>query len=293
METLFHTVCPYHCRRNYYILPGDSGLTSRRAFLRSILASIFGSIGVLLYLPLRYRARTFEPPREAGVAGDRILLPLPRLDGSVSLERSLANRRSIREYTSSPITLDELSQVLWAAYGITEVRYGFKTTPSAGATYPLEVYAVVDPYGVAFEGGYLEPGSYKYEPHSHSIVLVKGGDLSRSLYEAALEQDWVLEAPVNIVITAVFERTTSRYGERGVRYVWIEVGHAGQNIYLQATSMGLATVAIGAFHDDIVREIIGAPPNEDPLYIMPLARPTRRYILDEDELRRYIASRRG
>ncbi|MET1127898.1 MAG: SagB/ThcOx family dehydrogenase [Thermoproteota archaeon] len=223
------------------------------------------------------------------VEGELVYLPLPRLEGPVSLERALADRRSIREYTGEPVTLEELAQVLWAAYGITETRHGFKTTPSAGATYPLELYVVVRPGGVlAGEGAFLEPGSYRYDPHSHTLQLVKRGDLSRALYEAALRQEWVLEAAANIVIAAVYERTTRYYGQRGVRYVHMEVGHAGQNVYLQATALGLATVAIGAFYDDQVREIVGLRSEEEPLYIMPLARPVAPYRLEYSDLASYI-----
>ncbi len=268
-------------------------MPGRRLFLRSLLASMLAAIGILIYLPLRYRTKTIDSDRGGAIlAGGKVLLPLPSLDGGASVEKSLANRRSIRDYTSEPITINELGQILWAAYGITEVRYGFKTTPSAGATYPLEIYAVIDPEGVVVDEGYLDPGSYKYNPHTHSLLQVKQGDLSKQLYEAALEQDWVLDAPVNIVITAVFERTMKRYGSRGIRYVWIEVGHAGQNIYLQAVSLGLATAAIGAFYDDKVKEIIGASPQEEPLYIMPLARPSKRYTLEEEDLASYIYSMR-
>ncbi len=227
------------------------------------------------------------------IVNGRVELPLPVLDGFVSVERALANRRSIREYTGDPISLQELSQILWASYGISEVTYGFKTTPSAGATYPLEVYAVVYPRGVILsKDSYLEPGSYKYDPYTHTLTLVKKGDLSRNLYEAGLEQEWILDARACLVITAVYERTTRRYGSRGIRYVLIEVGHAAQNVYLQATALGLATVAIGAFHDERVKEIVGASPNEHVLYMMPIARPRKPYNLGLEDLTRYISRRR-
>jgi SagB-type dehydrogenase family enzyme len=225
--------------------------------------------------PLEAKART------TNLGGTRIKLPYPRLEGSTSLERTLANRRSIREYTGEPLTIPEIFQVLWSAYGVTETTWGFKTTPSAGATYPLEVYLVAS----RVEG--LRKGSYRYIPYSHELQMVKEGDLSYELYRACVDQEWVLKAAANIVITAVYTRTTKRYGERGYRYVYMEVGHAGQNIYLQATALGLATVAIGAFYDDQLREIIGAPPWEHPLYVMTLAKPRRRYELTERQLINY------
>lgn len=205
----------------------------------------------------------------------------------MSLEAALASRRSVREYTGEALSLDEVSQILWSAYGVTETNWGFKTTPSAGGTYPLEIYLVAS----RVEG--LEAGSYKYLPYSHEVELVRNGDLAYDLYRACVDQEWVLKAAANVVITAVYSRTTKRYGERGYRYVYMEVGHAGQNIYLQATSLGLGTVAIGAFYDDQVREIIGAPPWEHPLYVMPLARPRSLYRVDRGRLVEYYERARG
>ena len=258
------------------------------------------SLASLLGIPLTYKRRARVTLEDTGyessyLVGDSlILLPLPSLDGTTSVERALASRRSIREYTREPVLLDELSQVLWSAYGITETRYGFKTTPSAGATYPLEVYAVIGENGVITrDGSPLQPGSYKYDPFTHSLRRIrKGADLTKRLYEAALEQEWILEAPVNLVFTAVFERTTRRYGKRGERYVWIEAGHASQNVYLQATALGLATVAIGAFYDDKIKEIIGAEDPERVLYMMTLARPSKTYMLLEEELASFILNNR-
>ncbi len=275
-------------------LPVIGGLevSTRRRFLKILVGSIAASLAALVTLPASYRYRPRR--RVAPTVGPGVVeLPLPRLEGGVAVERALADRRSIREYLDEPLTLEELAQVLWAAYGITETRYGFKTSPSAGATYPLEIYAVAAPGGVRLGEDFLEPGSYHYDPHSHTLSLVRRGDLRDALYRAALDQEWVRAAPVNLVFTAVFERTTSRYGPRGERYVWIEVGHAGQNVYLQATAMGLATVAIGAFHDDQVLEVVGAGPGERAAYIMPLARPRWRYRLDPESLERYIGRHRG
>jgi len=217
-----------------------------------------------------------------------IFLPMPRLSGDMSVEEAIARRRSVREYINSPLKIEEVSQLLWSAQGITDVRRGFRAAPSAGATYPLEVYLVVREGGV--EG--LEPGIYKYDPHRHSLMLVKPRDFSKELYSAALNQDWVLEAPINLVVTAVYERTTRRYGERGIRYVHMEVGHVGQNVYLQATALNLGTVVIGAFYDEEVKRIIGTP-DEAPLYIMPVGRVQRLHELTQQELEEYYSEKRG
>jgi SagB-type dehydrogenase family enzyme len=231
--------------------------------------------------------------RGAARGGEVIALPYPKLRGSVSVEEALANRRSVREFREEPLTLEELGQILWAAYGISEVTYGLRTAPSAGAQYPLELYAVVGERGVETQDGFLTPGVYHYDPHAHAISLRKAGDYRRELYHAALDQTWVLTAPVSLVFTAVYSRTVRIYGERGrVRYVPMDLGHAAQNVYLQATAMGLGTVAVGAFYDDEVARILDLPAEETPLYIMPIGRPLTRYRLTEEELVRYFERRR-
>ncbi len=224
-----------------------------------------------------------------------VYLPLPRIRREVlSVEEALAYRRSLRSYRDEPITIDQLSQLLWAAYGINEPRREFKTTPSAGATYPLVVYVVIGGNCVSLSNGsFLKPGSYRYDPFSHSLRLVKEGDLRDDLARAALNQEWVREAPIDIVICAIFERTTRVYGERGYRYVYMEVGHAGQNIYLEATALGLGTVAVGAFYDDAVRLVVGAKPNEHPLYIMPVGVPVKPYRVSEQEIWKFIEEHRS
>ena len=271
---------------------------SRRTAIRVILASLAAGIALPYLLIANYYRTRNKSGKDSGMRGTevrkgRVMLPLPRLRGDVSLEEAMANRRSLRDYLDEPLTIEELSQILWAAYGISETRWGFKTTPSAGATYPLVIYAVLSPGGVVVTKEPLAPGSYKYDPYTHSLTLVREGDLVDELYEAGLRQSWIKDAPVNLVFTAIYERTTDYYGSRGVRYVHMEIGHAGQNVYLQATALGLGTVAIGAFHDERVAKIIGADPSERPLYIMPVGRPVKPYKLEQAELAKYILSRRG
>jgi len=224
---------------------------------------------ILEYLKIRpmETVATITPTTYSGDANvSVILLPYPKLKGSVSVEEALLMRRSIREYLAKPLTLEQLAQMLWAAQGITELKYRFRTAPSAGATYPLELYVVIKTGGV--EG--VKAGIYKYDIETHSLILVKEGDFSYKLARAALDQEWVRKAPVNIVIVAEYERTTGYYGNRGYRYVHMEVGHVGQNIYLQAVALNLGTVAIGAFYDDQVAEVLSLPTNYKPLYIMPI-----------------------
>jgi len=197
----------------------------------------------------------------------RITLPEPRCDSDVSVEEALLKRRSVRNYADEALTLQEVSQLLWAAQGITDPS-GKRTAPSAGALYPLEVYVVV---------GNVEDvakGVYKYKPQQHELVRVLDGDQRETLSQAALDQPSVKQGAIDIVITAIYERTTGKYGDRGIRYVHMEAGHAAQNIYLQAVAMNLGMVVIGAFYDDQVKEALSLPENEEPLYIMPVGRKT-------------------
>lgn len=199
--------------------------------------------------------------------GPVVKLPRPELEGKVSLEEAIARRRSVRRYRAEPLTLSQLSQVLWSAQGITgggELR----AAPSAGATYPLELFAFVGKQ--AIDG--LEAGIYHYEVDSHSLVCSQRGDLRRELARAALDQGFIVSAPVDIVICAIYTRTSYTYGRRGERYVHMEVGHVGENIHLQAVALGLATVEVGAFDDEEVRKVLDVEERIKPLYIMPLGR---------------------
>jgi SagB-type dehydrogenase family enzyme len=199
----------------------------------------------------------------------QIYLPPPSQKGSVSLEEAIARRRSIRDFTPEPISQSQLSQILWATQGISNTRERYRTVPSAGATYPLEIFVVCGRNSIAG----IDDGIYHYNIDSHSLTRHYKGDVRLELAGAALDQEFIYEAPVDIVICAVYERTTGRYGSRGERYVHMEVGHAGQNIYLQATAVGLSTVAIGAFDDEQVRQVLRLDEQFKPLYIMPVGKP--------------------
>lgn len=196
-----------------------------------------------------------------------ISLPPPQLKGNVSVEEALAKRRSIRSYSPEPLSLSQLSQILWSAQGLTRGR--FRTAPSAGATYPLEIYVVIGEDGVID----LKAGIYHYEVQNHSLALRQEGDVREELCRAALNQDFIRQAPVSIIIAAIYRRTCDHYGRRGERYVHMEVGHVGQNIHLQAEALGLGTVAVGAFEDERVRKILGLEEEIKPLYIMPIGKP--------------------
>ena len=194
-----------------------------------------------------------------------IELPEPRYDSDVSIEQSLLQRRSIRSYTGESLTLPEVAQLLWAAQGVTDPS-GFRTAPSAGALYPLELYMV------AGDVQDLSSGVYRYDPDEHQLLRTMEGDKRDELADAALGQRFVGEGAIIIVFTAVYERTTGRYGDRGIQYVHMEVGHAAQNLCLQAAAMDLGAVTVGAFYDEEIAELLILPGDEQPLYVIPVGR---------------------
>ncbi|MHC1605457.1 MAG: SagB/ThcOx family dehydrogenase, partial [Candidatus Methanofastidiosia archaeon] len=200
---------------------------------------------------------------------DIVKLPEPEMTGSISLEEAIQNRRSIRNYRDKSLTLEDVSQLLWAVQGISDPDTGKRTVPSAGATYPLGIYLVAGANGVIG----LPEGVYRYDPFEHELINILNGDVRDNLKKAALNQGCIKEAPIDIIIAAEFERTTKRYGDRGIHYVYMEAGHAGQNVYLQAFARGLGTVVIGAFNDDEVQQLLHMPSDHMPLYIMPVGYP--------------------
>ncbi|MGE5107423.1 MAG: SagB/ThcOx family dehydrogenase [Sphingobacteriales bacterium] len=194
-----------------------------------------------------------------------IILPAPVFKSEISVEEALLKRRSIREYKKEPLELKEISQLLWAAQGITS-PYGGRTAPSAGALYPLELYLV------SGNNNGISPGVYHYKPSGHILVRIAIGDKRKLLTSAALMQGAIKKSAAVIVITADYERTTGKYFERGKKYVHMEAGHVAQNIYLQAVSLKIGTVTMGAFTDSLVKEILHLPKNEFPLYLMPIGK---------------------
>jgi len=184
-------------------------------------------------------------------------LPAPVLKSEISLEETISKRRSKRSYSDKDLTLQQVSQILWACQGITNDR-GYRAVPSAGALYPLEIYAV------------KRDGLYHYEPKGHRLNLLEDKDLRGALKNAAWGQSFIGQVPMNIVICAVYSRITSRYGDRGIKYTDMEAGHAGQNIALQAVGLGLGTVMVGAFETEKVSELLNLPKDQEPLYIIPV-----------------------
>jgi SagB-type dehydrogenase family enzyme len=225
---------------------------------------IFFSVIILIGLFILFFAfqqenhRNLKAEEKTGI----ITLPKASYTSKTSVEEALSKRRSIREYKDQPLKLEELSQLLWAAQGITS-ESGGRTAPSAGAKYPLEIFVVVGKVEK------LESGIYRYHPQDHTLIKTKDKNQRQELSLAAIRQGPIKEAPVDLVVTAVYRRTMEKYGERGIRYVHIEVGHVCQNIYLQAESLNLGTVVIGAFEDEKVKEALNLT-EEEPLAIMPV-----------------------
>lgn len=222
------------------------------------------------------RRREIESAFPEAHAEELVLdLPAPRLVSDVSVEASLQNRRSLRAYADTPITMADVSQLLWSAYGITMpvedgpefLRGGLRTAPSAGALYPLEIYVV------ARKVTDLPGGIYWYRSEIHKLTCITQDDRWDALAEACLGQPHFETAAAAIVYSAVFERNTSKYGQRGrERYVCMDLGHSAENVYLQAYALGLGTCAIGAFDDLRLKQVIGMTRQEEPLYVMPVGR---------------------
>ena len=195
-----------------------------------------------------------------------VTLPEARRDSGYALERAFTARRSVREFESTPLRLDELAQLAWAAQGRADAG-GHRTAPSAGALYPLELYVV------AGNVRDLAAGVYRYQFWQHQLVPVDEGDRREALVEAALGQRWVGDAPAILVIAAIERRTTGKYGGRGARYVHMEAGHAAQNVLLQAVALGLGATVVGAFSDAAVKGAAALERDAQPLYLIPVGRP--------------------
>jgi SagB-type dehydrogenase family enzyme len=193
----------------------------------------------------------------ASLPAERIALPAPRKKSRVSIEQALERRRSARTFAPRALTEQELSQLLWAAQGITGPK-GLRTAPSAGALYPLEIFVA------------LPEGVYRYEPETHALHRTIGADVRPALGRAAVGQEHVASAPAVLVFTARIARTRVKYGARSEQYVFIESGHAAQNVLLQATAIALRGVPVGAFDEAEIRKILQLDPASTPTYLLPV-----------------------
>jgi len=188
--------------------------------------------------------------------GDMTQLPEPTF-ANAPIEECIASRRSVRTFRNEQLDLEDIATLLWAGQGITDQERGFRSAPSAGATYPLVLYYAT------------QQGLFRYAPKSHAVTRTSQTDLRKDIARAALDQMFIADAGLVIIIAARFENTTQRYGERGVRYVYNEVGHCAQNILLEAVALGLAGVPVGAYDDNALKDVLGLE-QEEPLYIIPV-----------------------
>lgn len=205
--------------------------------------------------------------KSAEAMKNKTFYPLPKasLDGTVSVEQAISNRRSVRHFDSSPLPLSHISQLLWAAQGITD-KSGFRAAPSAGAIYPVTVYVTIRNVTD------IRPGLYKYIPEKHALLEIISDDISHQLAAACWNQPYVTQSAANIILTGDYQKIGLRYGERGIQYTHMEIGHISQNIYLACETLGLGTVAIGAFSDAKLKKLLLLPEKEVPLYIMPVGK---------------------
>ena len=225
----------------------DTGLSIGERFHKETSIT---SLSIKKSLP---RTKSARPARFKEYPGARIVkLPKPDYEGD-SLEEALKDRRSIRDYSREPLALDQLSQLLFAAQGITGKKYGqtLRTTPSAGALYPFEIYIVVN----NVKG--LTQGIYHYAVIKHALELIKVGNFKQAITNAGMGQKVLGNSGVTFVLSAIFDRTRHKYSERGYRYAYLEAGHISQNIYLQSVSLGLGSVGVGGFNDEEFNKLIG------------------------------------
>lgn len=188
-----------------------------------------------------------------------IKLPQPRYDGGISVERALKERRTVRSYKPEPLNMEIISQIMWAAQGITEPQRGLRTAPSARAQYLIEVYLI------AGDITNLKPGIYKYSPKGHELISISQGEMKEKLYNAA-GQAPIKAAPCALLITGHVNRS------KNPGWMYLEAGHAAQNVYLQAVPLNLGTVVMAGFNPDEVKKALPIPDNEQPIYIMPVGK---------------------
>jgi SagB-type dehydrogenase family enzyme len=231
----------------------------KRHILLPVLAMVIAG-GLLIAMLLKFSDKNqLAIAQDNDMKTDTIKLPTPKYDGPVSVEKALLERRSIRTYKDEPLTLAEVSQILWAAQGITDSATGHRTAPSAMALYLLEVYLI--------SGNVtgLPPGLYKYQPQGHELVKVAEGDIKSKLVPAASRSP-IKNAPAGLIITGLTDRS------KDPNWMYLEAGHAAQNVYLQGVSLKIGTVVTAGFKPEEVIKALNLPKNEQPIYIMPLGK---------------------
>ncbi|MDJ0768308.1 MAG: SagB/ThcOx family dehydrogenase [Ilumatobacter sp.] len=237
----------------------DVGPAGRRVTRRFVI----GGLGALIASPAAAGCRTTEREEDAvppSMSPSSVVdFPSPT-ESTLPLEVTLRRRRSGREFGADPLTVAEVGQLLWAAQGIT-ADWGGRTAPSAGALYPLELYAMTS------------SGAMRYVPDGHRAESTAERDLRADLMAAALDQEAVGRAPLVVAVIVVPARTAAKYGDRAPRYADLEAGHAAQNLLLQAVAIGLIAVPIGAFDDEAVGGVLQLPDGQEPRYLLAVGHP--------------------
>lgn len=198
---------------------------------------------------------------------ETIKLAEPVDDKSIYFKDLINKRHTVRDYRDTAVKIEDLSYILWAAYGFK--KDGGRTVPSAGALYPLNIYVACGNLEVK-KSEIAKRGLYAYEPYKHELVLIKDKDVRTSIARAALSQMWMAQAPCMIVITCEYSRITFKYRERGIRYAHMEVGNVSQNICLAAFNRGLGCGIVGAFYDSDVKAVLGIKDTHEPLLLIPV-----------------------
>jgi SagB-type dehydrogenase family enzyme len=242
-------------RNEHFEREMNTSARTRQLFVRSIL------LAVLLTSCQRSKPTDRPTTPTASAQANEIPLSAPLTKGPLSLEEALSRRSSVRAYADRPLSLDDIAQLFWAAQGVTR-PWGGRTAPSAGALYPLEIYAAT------------AQGVYHYLPAAHRAEVTLQEDIRQALWEAGLRQEALRQASAIFVVTAVYDRTAGKYGARAERYVKLEAGHAAQNLLLQAVALDLGAVPIGAFHDEEVAAALRRTAEEEPLYLIPVGHPS-------------------
>jgi SagB-type dehydrogenase family enzyme len=227
------------------------------------------SLIVLLILLSATLTYMFRPNYDQVLSGDiinTVKLPQPIIKGNMSVEEAIHDRRSIRTYSSAPLTLEDISQLMWAAQGITDSSRNYRTTPSGSHTFGLETYILIG------NNNNLEKGLYHYNPFNHTLEQLTKDDVRLKLSEASDSQEWVEKAPIDIIITGNYQKLVDKYHdeELSARFINNEAGHAGQNIYLESIARNLGTVAIGSFDDKKIHDILPIPSIEKTIYVYPV-----------------------
>ncbi len=193
-----------------------------------------------------------------------INLPNPEFDKEIRFWSVILNRQSTRKFKNDPITLSQLSLLLFGMTGLTRIfpQVAFRTVPSAGGLYPIEVYPVVN------NVENLNQGIYHYNIAKHRLELLKEGDFRLEIAKGCLDQGMAFNSAVDFVWTAIIERSSWKYLQRCYRYIYMDAGHIGQNFYLIAEALGLGACTIGAIYDDEINVVLGIDgDNETAIYV--------------------------